>query len=104
MVVIRNLIGQIGQLRFEAGLLALDEAAADLSQLFCIGQRAVLEYTFTGLKHQIKAIKRAITLLQLVDHTQALEIVLEAAIGFHASIQCILSCVTKGCVPQIVRE
>ena len=44
------------------------------------------------------------TLFEMIDHAQTLQIVLEAAIGFHAGIQGILPGMAEGCVAEIVRQ
>ena len=37
MIVISDLIGEVGQLRFKTGLGPLDKTLADGAELFCIG-------------------------------------------------------------------
>ena len=113
--VVGDFVGQVAQLRLQAGLLAQQKACAypalqvGISRLLRfkglgIGSGAVLQNAFAGLKAQVQAVVLRVTLLQLVDHPQALQIVLKATPVAHAVVQRILPGVAKGCVTQIMGQ
>ena len=62
----------------------------------------MLEYAFTRFEAQIEAIERCVALLEQIDYAQRLQIVLEAAVRFHALVERVLAGVAKGGVPEIV--
>ena len=64
----------------------------------------MLEYAFAGFESQIQAVERGIALLQHVDHAQRLQIVLEAAVRFHAGVQRILPGVAERRVAEVMRQ
>src|SRR5690606_6600337 len=71
-------------------------------------QRAVLQDAFTGLEAKVKAIELGVALFELVDNSQALQVVLEAS-GirrelFHTVVQLILPCMPERRVPQVVSQ
>ena len=104
MVVVGDLVGQIGDLRLEAGLLALDESLAELAQLARVAQRAVLEDAFAAFEGEVEPAKLRVALLELVDHAQRLQVVLEAAVLAHALVQRVLPGVAEGGVAEVVGE
>jgi hypothetical protein len=104
MVVVADLVGQVAQLRFERGLRTLDEAPAKLAQLVRLFRRAMLENAFARLVGQVEAVEGAIALLQQIDGAQALQVVLEAAMLPHASIQRILPGVAEWRMAQVVGQ
>jgi len=104
VIVVGDLIGQVGNLRLETRLLASDEALPDLAELARLAQRAVLEDPLAAFERQIEPTEIRVAVLELVDHPQRLQIVLEAAIGAHASVQRVLPGMAERCVPQIVRK
>ena len=102
MIVVCDLVSQIGHLGFEAGLLFFYEATAYLAQLLGIRQRAMLEYAFARFESEIQSIKRPVALLECIDHAQALEIMLEATKILHAGIERVLTRMTEGRVTKIM--
>ena len=64
----------------------------------------MFEHTLTGFKAQIETVKRGVALFELVDHAQALQVVLKAAVLGHAFVQRVLSGVAKRRVAQVVRQ
>ena len=80
MVVVGDLVGEIGDLRLEPRLLALEEALAQLAQLARIAHRAVLEDSLAALEGEIEAAELRVVLLELIHHAQRLQVVLEAAV------------------------
>src|SRR5262249_9148793 len=99
-----DLVGEIGELRLQARLLAADEALADVTELASIGERAVLEDTFAALETEIEAVEARVALLQLVDDSQRLQVVLEAAEFAHAAVQRVLAGVAEGRMPEVVSQ
>jgi len=72
MVVIRNLIGKVSDLRFQGRLLTLNEALTDIAQLARIVERAMFENAFACFEAQIQSVKRGLTLFQLIHNAQRL--------------------------------
>ena len=108
VIVVGDLVGQVRQLRFERRLRARDEALSHIAKQQRMRKRAMLEYSFARFKAKVQAIERGIALLELVDHTQALEVVLKApGVGgqfMHAGIEFILAGVTEGRMAKVMRE
>ena len=104
MIVVGDFVGQIGNLRFQRGPLFPDEAFADFPQLLRVFEGAVLQDSFTGLETQIQPFEGGIALLQHIDDTQRLQVVLEAAVVFHAFVERVLAGVAEGRMPEVVRQ
>ena len=64
----------------------------------------MLEYALAGFETQVQAVKAAIALLQHVDHPEALQVMLEAAVFLHAGIQGILAGMPERRVAQVVGQ
>ena len=64
----------------------------------------MLEDAFAGFKAEVQAVVIGIALLQHIDHAQALQVVLKAAVRGHAGVERVLPGVAKRGVAQIVRE
>ena len=64
----------------------------------------MFQNTFARFEGQIQTVKLGVTLFQKIDHAQALQVVLEASKLLHARIQGILPRMTKGGVPQVMRQ
>ena len=86
VIVVGNLVGQVGQLRLHRRPMILQESAADLAQFLGILDGAVLEYAFAGLKTEIQSVERPVTQFQQIDHPQRLQVVLEPAVFLHAFV------------------
>ena len=67
-------------------------------------RRAMLENSLARLEAEVQAVEPAISLLEMVNHAQALQVVLESAESAHAFIERVLSGMTEGGVPQVVRQ
>ena len=96
-------------MRLQAGLRAVDEAARHTARLgrlqqARVGGGAVLEDAFARLEAQVQAIVVGVAVLQLIDHAQALQVVLEAAVRGHAVVERVLPGVAEGRVAEVVRE
>ena len=108
VVVVGDLVGQVGQLRLQRGLGALQEAHAHRAQLARVRRRAVLEDAFARLEAQVQAVEVGVALFQLVHHAQALQVVLEAAgLGrqlAHAGVEFVLPGVAERRVAQIMGQ
>ena len=70
VIIVRDLIGEIGQLGLQAGLPALQEPFADIAEHTGIALRAVLENPFTGFERQVQARKPGVAILEFVDDAQ----------------------------------
>src|SRR5687768_8368668 len=64
----------------------------------------MLEDAFTALEAEIQSGKTGVTLLELIDDAQRLQVVLEPAVFAHAFIERVLPGMSERGVPQIVRE
>ena len=109
MRVVGDFVREVAQLRLQARLFSLKEALSDTARLrqfepLRIAPRAMLENPLPGLVRQIQPVEGRVTLFQLVDHTQALQVVLEAAVLRHASVQRVLACMAEGRMPQVMRQ
>ena len=104
MVVVRDLVGQIGDLRFEGRLLFADKARADIAQFFGVLDRAMLQDSFARFKTKVQSFKGGIVLLQHIDHAQGLQIVLEATVVLHALVKRVLPGMAEGRMPEVVRQ
>lgn len=62
----------------------------------------MLENAFARLECEVQAVMCRITLLQLIDHPQALQVVLETAMRGHAIIKGVLPGVAEGRMPQVM--
>ena len=104
VVVVGDLVRQIGDLRFERRLLLAEKTLADHAELLGIGKRAVLENAFARLEREIQAVELRIALLQQIDHAQRLQIMFEAAVFAHAGVQRVLAGMAEGGMAEIMRE
>src|SRR5690606_5650541 len=104
VIVVRDLVGDVRDLRLEPWRATLDEPSADGAELAGVAQRAVLQDPFPRLEREIQARKRRIAFLELVDDAQGLEVVLEAAELAHAFVQRVLPGVAEWRMPEVVRE
>ena len=83
-----------------------------LFQKLGVGTGAVLENALTCFKGKIQPVKAWVALFQFVHHAQTLKVVLKAVAlyvralwqRFQTRIQCVLTCVTKWGVPQIMGQ
>src|SRR6185437_15072232 len=104
VIVVGNLVGQVGDLRFEAGLAPVEETLTELAQLAGVTYRTMFEDAFTALEGQVETTELRIALFQLIHHAQGLDVVLEPSIGAHTLIQRILAGVTEWSMAEIVRK
>ncbi|SUE42435.1 Uncharacterised protein [Ralstonia mannitolilytica] len=104
VVVVGHLIGEVGKLCLERGLLPLEEPPPQIAERGRIVARAMLEDALARLERQVQAVKAAVALFQPVHHQQALQVVLETAVRLHAIVERILACVAERRVAQVVRE
>ncbi len=104
MVVVRDFVGEVRELRFEPGLVARDEALADVAERERILVRAMLQDAFAAFEAQVQTVEIRVMLLELVDDAQALQVVLEAAEIEHALVERILARMAERRVAEVVRE
>ena len=104
MIIVGNLISQVAKLRLKRGLRAVDKTLAQHAKQTRLLDRTVLDDTLAGFKAQVKPVKRRVTLFELIDDTQALQVVFEAAVIAHAFVKRILPGVTERRMAQIVRQ
>ncbi len=102
VVVVGNLVGQIGQLGFEGGLATFEETPADVAEHCGILRRTVLKYSFPGLMHEVETVEFGIAFLKEINRPERLEIVLESTEILHADVERLLAGVTERGVPQIM--
>jgi hypothetical protein len=64
----------------------------------------VLDDAFARFEAEIEAIKSGVALFQKIDDTQALQVVLEAAMRAHAGVQRVLAGMAEGRVSEVVGQ
>jgi hypothetical protein len=104
MIVVRNGIGKIRELRFETRLAASQKTLSELTELPSIVERAMFEDALARFVREIEPRKLCVALFEQIDDTQRLEIVFEPAVLAHALVERILSGVSEWGMPKIVRE
>src|SRR5882672_8097941 len=62
VVVVRDLVGEICDLRFERRLVTRDKTLAKFAQLACVLKRAMLENSFACLERKVEPVEPAIAL------------------------------------------
>ena len=70
VTVVGDLVRQVGELCFQAGLGSGQKTFAQLPQFTGITLRTVLEDTFSRLKGQVEARKICVAFFQFFDHAQ----------------------------------
>ena len=65
---------------------------------------AMLQHAFPRLKRQVQSVVLRVALFQLVDHAQALQVVLKTTVFCHAAIKCVLPRMAERRMTQVVRE
>jgi hypothetical protein len=104
VIVVRDGISEIRELGLESGLCAIEEPLAHIAELSRILQRAMFEHAFATFEGQVEPRKFRVSLLELIDDAQRLQIVFETAVVAHAFVERVLACVTEWCVTEIVRK
>ena len=104
VVVVGDRVGQVGELRLERGLAAVEEPRAELAELPRVGCGAVLQDALARLERQVEPGELRIALLEFVHHSQRLQVVLEPAEIAHAFVERVLARVTERGVPEVVRQ
>ena len=104
MIVVRDRISNVRELRLEPWLLSLEKALTDFTELAGVLFRAVLQYSLASFISQIEPVKTRILRFKFVDDAQRLKIMLEATEILHAGIERILSSVAERRVAQVVSE
>jgi hypothetical protein len=104
VVVVGDLVGEVGDLRLDRRLRAGEKSFAERAQAACVLHRAVLEDAFARLEREVEAVEAAVTFFKHVDDPQRLQVVFEAAVRSHALVQRILARVPERRVTEVVRE
>ena len=104
VIIVSNSVHQVRDLCLETGLLAFEKAFANVTKLTRIAHRAVLEYAFTGFKHQVESRKLGVLGLQVINDAQGLQVVFKTTVVAHAGIQRILPGMAERRVAKIVRK
>ena len=104
VVVVGDLVGDVGELRFEPRLRAVEEAPTDVAELARVLQRAMLENPFARLERQVEPAEGRVPILELVDDAERLQVVLEAAELAHAFVERVLPRVAERRVAEIMGE
>src|SRR3970040_1870576 len=104
MIVVRDFVGNVGELRLEAGLAPFEESRAELAELARMPNGTVFEDSLAGLVGQVQPAESRVALLEQIDDTQRLQVVLEPSELAHAFVERILARVAEGRMPEVVRE
>lgn len=91
MAVICDFIREIGDLRFERGILRVKP----LALAGMIVSRVMFCQAFTHLPGKIQTGKRRIFLFQMFDNSEAVLVVFKTAVTFHEAGQCGFTLVSK---------
>ena len=109
MRVVGNFVGQIAQLRLQAGLLLAQKSPPHASRFIqlqplrvCL--RAMFEHALPRFEGQVDAVVIGVALFKVVHHPQALQVVLEPAMGLHAPVQRILPGVPERGVAEVMGQ
>jgi len=104
VIVIGDLVREVGNLRFQGRLAADQEPLAERPQ--CLGRWSgtVLEDALTRLEAEIEAVKGCVTVLEHVYDTKALEVVFKPTMPLHAGVESVLPGVAKGGVTEVVSK
>ena len=100
VAVVSDFVGEVRDLRFERGGFGLKPLA--LSGMIVAGK--VLGQTLAHFPGKVQSGEAGIFLLQLLDHAQALAVVLKPAVIFHQLVQYHLAFVPERGVTEVVRQ
>ena len=64
----------------------------------------MLEDAFAAFEREVESLEFGVALLELVDHAQGLQVVLEAAVRAHAIVERVLARVAERRMSEVVRE
>ena len=64
VIVVRDFVGEVRQLRFERRPLALHEALANFAEHARVFKRAMFQYAFAGFETQVKPVECSVALLE----------------------------------------
>ena len=70
MIVVCNRVDNVGDLRLETGLFALEKAPPNVPKLGSVLFRTVLEYALARLEHQVEARKLGVLFLKQIDNAK----------------------------------
>ena len=104
MIVVRDGIGEVRELRLESRLRAIEESFAHVAEQPRVLRGAVLEHAFAAFEREIEPGELGVALFELIDDAQRLQVVLEAAVFAHAFVERVLAGVSERRVPEVVRE
>jgi hypothetical protein len=104
VIVVGDGIGEDSRAVLPAQAGCVDEPLADVSQLACVRQRAVLENAFPALEREVQPGEAGVSLFEFVHHAQRLQVVFEAAVLAHAGIERVLAGVPERRMPEVVRQ
>src|SRR6202034_1918467 len=104
VVVVGDLVREISELRLESWLRAPQKPLAQLPELARVRGRTMLQDSLAALEREVEAVEFGVLLLELIDDSQRLQVVFEAAEIAHALVQRILARMPEGRVAEIVRQ
>ena len=102
VVVVGDLVGEIGHLCLERRLPPQQEALAQFAQRARVLLPAVLQDALARLEAQVQSVECRVALLEFVDDAQRLQVVLEATVAVHARVQRVLPGVSEWRVAEVV--
>ncbi len=100
VAVVSDFVREVGDLRFEGGRLRAEAFAAG----GVVKAGGVLGETFAHFPREIQAGKAGIFLFEKFDDPEALPVVLEAPVGLHELVQCLLALVPERGMAEVVGE
>ena len=105
MIVVGDLVCEVGELRLQPRLLRLSRKRCPISPSSrALDGAQCLRMPSRHSKVRFSPGKSRVALFELIDRAQRLQVVLKAAVVPHAVVQCVLAGVAKGRVPQIMSQ
>ena len=104
VVVIGDFVREVGDLCLQRRAPPFHEALPHIAELTRVPDRAMLQDPLARLESKVQSVEGGVALFQHIHHAQALEVVLEPAVGPHACIERILAGVTERRMAKVVGE
>jgi hypothetical protein len=104
VVVVGDFIRDVRELCLEPRLGSIDEALADVAEVARMLQRAMLENSLASLESEVEPAEACVPILEVIDDSERLQVVLEAAEIAHAFVERILAGMAKRGVTEIVSK
>jgi hypothetical protein len=102
VIVVGDLVSQIGHLRFEARAVTGQESLSHISHPLCVLAGAVLKDALSCLKAKVQSVKRRIPLFKHIHYAQRLQVVFKSAVLGHTFVELVLAGMPEWRVAKIM--